>query len=161
MCRISKYEMVCEKVKGYNTDIIDKEMNDCNNVGEFIVNVLNSDSFPQEHFMVFMLDVKNRIVGFSDVSKGTLNNSLVHPREVYIPALTTPKCAAIIIAHNHPSGDPTPSSDDIQVTDRLKIAGDILGIQLYDHVVVGDGEWVSLREQGLIPSVMPPSSVLC
>lgn len=150
MCRVAKYEMVCEKVQGYNTDIIDQRMNSADNIAQFIIQVLKSDRFPVEHFMVFMLDAKLKVVGFSDVSKGILDSSPVHPREVFSAALTTPKCAAIIVAHNHPTGDPTPSSDDITTTKRLYEASQILGVRLLDHVIAGDGCWVSLKSEGYI-----------
>lgn len=150
MCRVAKYEMVCEKVQGYNTDIIDQKMNSADNIAQFIIEVLKSDRFPVEHFMVFMLDTKLKVVGFSDISKGTLDSSPVHPRDVFSAALTTPKCAAIIVAHNHPSGDPTYSTQDVEVTERIAKGAEILGICLLDHVIVGDGCWVSLKNEGII-----------
>lgn len=150
MCRVKKYELICEKVAGYNTDIIDRSMNSPDNIARFIIQTLQSDRFPTEHFMVFMLDTKMKVVGFSDISKGCLDTAPVHPREVYQMALNTAKCAGIIIAHNHPSGDPTPSHEDIMTTDRLNDAGKLLGIPLIDHVIVGDGTWTSLKADGYI-----------
>ena len=151
MCtRVSKYEMVAEKVRGYNSDIIDKRMNDANNVARFIMETLQSDRMIVEHFYVFLLDTKLKVMGFTDVSKGTLDASPVHPREVFAPAIAVPKVAAVIVAHNHPSGDPTPSIEDIQVTERLVKAADILGIKLLDHVIVGENCWTSLRSEGYI-----------
>lgn len=150
MCRINKYELVCERVAGYNAEFIDKKMRDSGDVARFIIEILKSDRFPVEHFMVFMLDTKLKILGFSDVAKGNVDSAPIHPREVFQPALMTAKCAAIIAAHNHPSGDPTPSSEDIAVTKRLIEAGEILGIKIIDHIVVGYGCWTSLREEGYI-----------
>ena len=150
MCRISKYEMVAERVQGYNSDVIDKCMNSAKNVARFIIESLKSDSFPTEHFFVFMLDTKCKIVGFSDISKGALDSALVHPREVFSAAIAVPKTAAIIVAHTHPSGDPSPSDEDIHTTDRLNDAGKLLGIALLDHVIVGDRCWLSLKEMGYI-----------
>ena len=150
MCRVNKYELICEKVTGYNTDILDKSMNSPDNIARFIMQTLRSDRFPTEHFMVFMLDTKLKVIGFSDISRGGLDTALVHPREVYQPAMLTAKCAGIIVAHNHPSGDPTPSHEDIMTTDRLSDAGKILGITLIDHVVIGDGTWTSLKADGYI-----------
>lgn len=102
----------------------------------------------QECFLALLLNGKNRLSGIVEVSRGTLTASLVHPREVFASALTE-RAAAIIVAHNHPSGDPEPSAEDIQVTQRLKEAGTILGIPLLDHVVVGSAadRFVSLRER--------------
>lgn len=91
----------------------------------------------REHLLVLLLDTKNRVIGINTVSIGILDSSLVHPREVYKPAIIT-NAAAIILAHNHPSGDPSPSCEDQQVTKRIKEAGDILGIEVPDHVAVGE-----------------------
>lgn len=151
MCtRVAKYEMVAEKVQGYNSEVIDKRMNSADNIANFIIESLKSDRMIVEHFYVFMLDTKLKVMGFVDVSKGTLDASPVHPREVFAPALMTPKTAAVIVAHVHPSGDPTPSREDIQVTERLAKAADILGIRLIDHVIVGDRCYTSLKSEGYI-----------
>lgn len=83
------------------------------------------------------------------ISTGSLNASIVHPREVFSEAVKC-GCNSIIFVHNHPSGDPTPSSEDIRTTERLVNAGDILGIKVLDHIVLGDGRYVSLKEQGYI-----------
>ncbi|MEI6494564.1 MAG: DNA repair protein RadC [bacterium] len=103
----------------------------------------------KEHFVVFYLDTRNQEVKREVVSVGTLNANLVHPREVYEPAI---KCSAaqIIVAHNHPSGNAEPSSEDIVVTKRLIEAGKILGIELLDHVVVAKDSHTSLKEKGMI-----------
>lgn len=104
----------------------------------------------EEHFVAIALNAKNRPVVFYTVSVGTLTASLVHPREVFRVAIMY-NAYSIIVAHNHPSGDPTPSREDREITRRLKQAGEILGIQLYDHLVIGaDGTYVSLRERGLL-----------
>ena len=150
MCRVAKYEMVAERVQGYNSDVIDKRMNNADNIAMFIMQTLQSDRMLVEHFYVFMLDTKLKVMGFTDVSKGTLDASPVHPREVFAPAIMTPKTAAVIVAHVHPSGDPTPSQQDIDVTDRLNKAADILGIKLLDHVIVGDRCWTSMRAEGYL-----------
>lgn len=104
----------------------------------------------RETFLVVCLDTKNQPTALNIVSIGTLNSSLVHPREVYKIALLA-NSNGIIIAHNHPSGDPTPSQEDIEVTRRLIEAGGILGITVMDHVIVGsDHRFVSLKERGLL-----------
>lgn len=107
-------------------------------------------NYRREHFRVVMLDVKNRVLGVEEVSIGSLNTSLVHPREVFRPAVVK-SCAGIILIHNHPSGDPTPSSEDLEVTRRLCEAGKLMGIEVLDHVVIGDGKFFSFREKGLLP----------
>ncbi|WP_246187342.1 JAB domain-containing protein [Neomoorella glycerini] len=96
------------------------------------------------------LDCKNRINSVEIVSIGTLNSSPAHPREVFKGAILA-NAAAIVLGHNHPSGDPTPSREDIEVTRRMVEAGHILGIQVLDHVIIADDGWVSLKERQLIP----------
>jgi DNA repair protein RadC len=104
----------------------------------------------KEHFWTIGLNVKN-VTEFIDlVSLGTLTGSLVHARETYRMAVMK-GVASIICGHNHPSGDPAPSRDDIAITERLKQAGDVLGIQLLDHVIIGNnGGYTSLKEQGML-----------
>ena len=109
-----------------------------------------------EIFWALMLDTKNRLIGEPKrISEGTLNSSLVHPRELFKRALQH-SCAAIILAHNHPSGDPTPSAEDIKVTKQLIGAGEVMGIKVLDHIIVGhrrnhaDADFLSLREAGLV-----------
>ncbi|MCD6288478.1 MAG: DNA repair protein RadC [Candidatus Hydrogenedentes bacterium] len=103
----------------------------------------------QEHFLVLLLDTKNRVVRIEHVFKGSLNASVSHPREAFRAAVTN-AAAAVILVHNHPSGDPRPSQDDIATTRRMTEAGETLGIPLLDHIIVGDGKHVSLKEQGVI-----------
>lgn len=103
----------------------------------------------REEFLLVPLDGKNRALGFHVVSVGTLTASLVHPREVYKLAILE-NAAAIILVHNHPSGDPTPSAEDVAITQRLKDAGELLGIRILDHVVIGDDRYVSFSDDGLL-----------
>lgn len=83
------------------------------------------------------------------VSEGSLNQSIVHPREVFSPAVRE-SAAAIILVHNHPTGDPTPSREDIEITRRLRDAGDMMGIRVLDHIIVGDGKYHSFSDRGMI-----------
>jgi DNA repair protein RadC len=107
-------------------------------------------TYAAEQFVTLYLNTKNRPVGYSVTSIGTLNATLVHPREVLKGALLT-NAHAFIVAHNHPSGDPVPSQEDREVTDRLKEAGALMGIALLDHLVIGhDGRYTSFRERGRI-----------
>lgn len=103
----------------------------------------------QEILKVLLLNTKNIIIAEKDISKGSLNSSIVHPREVFNEAVKR-SCASIIICHNHPSGDPTPSNEDINITHRLKDSGRILGIELLDHIIIGNGIYVSLKEKGIL-----------
>jgi DNA repair protein RadC len=101
----------------------------------------------KEYLKSLLLDSKNRVMRIHTVSIGILDSSLVHPREVFKDAILA-SSASIIVAHNHPSGDPTPSVEDKRVTQRLYEAGQLLGIDLLDHIVIGDNKWVSLKQIG-------------
>ncbi len=103
----------------------------------------------KEMFITLHLDGKNRIICMDVVSIGSLNQSIVHMRSVFMTACLS-SAAAIICVHNHPSGDPTPSSEDIAITKRLSEAGELMGIKLLDHIIVGDGNYLSFTERGLL-----------
>lgn len=103
----------------------------------------------RERFFAVLLNTKNHCAGIEEISVGSVNSSIVHPREVFRPAIRR-SAAAVIVAHNHPSGDCTPSREDVEVTRRLAEAGRILGIDLLDHVIFGDGVILSLKEKGLM-----------
>jgi DNA repair protein RadC len=103
----------------------------------------------KEHLKSLLLDAKNRVLKVVTVSIGILDSSLVHPREVFKDAILA-SAASLIVAHNHPSGDPTPSLEDKRITQRLAETGQIIGIELLDHVIIGDNRWVSLKERGVL-----------
>ncbi|MGI6611257.1 MAG: RadC family protein [Limnochordia bacterium] len=103
---------------------------------------------PREEFVAFLLDTKHRVIEAKTISVGHLSASLVHPRELFREGVRR-SAAAMILAHNHPSGDPEPSNEDVRLTHRLQQAGKLLGITVLDHVVIGDNRYVSLRERGL------------
>jgi len=104
-------------------------------------------SLNQEHFVTLFLNVKNQILHKQTIFIGSLNASIVHPREIFREAVKR-SAASIICAHNHPSGNPAPSTEDIDVTKRLYEAGLIMGIELLDHVIIGDHQFISLKEKG-------------
>src|SRR5699024_9483663 len=101
----------------------------------------------QEHFVVLFLDTKNQVIHQQTIFIGTLNSSIVHPREIFREAVRR-SAASIVCAHNHPSGDPTPSHEDIQVTRRLVESSKIIGIELLDHIIIGNQTFISLKEKG-------------
>lgn len=104
----------------------------------------------REHFWALALNTKNGLLRIIEVSIGSLNASIVHPRELFRDAVRV-SASSVVVVHNHPSGDPTPSGADIQLTRRLVKAGDVLGVEVLDHVVIGDGgEYASLRDLGLM-----------
>lgn len=109
-------------------------------------------NYKKEIFMAILLDSKNRLIKekeYDKVSEGTLTSSIVHPREAFKEAIRE-SAASVIFVHNHPSGDPSPSQDDITITERLKKAGEIIGINVIDHVIIGDGKYISLKERGFL-----------
>ncbi|WFA09572.1 DNA repair protein RadC [Tissierella sp. Yu-01] len=103
----------------------------------------------KEEFRILILDTKNQITKVETISIGTLNASIVHPREVFKTALLN-SANSIILVHNHPSGDPTPSNEDINITNRLIDAGTLLGIKVLDHIILGDNRYLSFKEKNLI-----------
>lgn len=106
-------------------------------------------SLDREHFRELLLNSKNRVISIETISVGTLNASIVHPREGLKPAIVK-SAAAIILVHNHPTGVPTPSQEDIAITKRFVKAGEIVGIQVLDHVIIGNGRFQSLKELGVL-----------
>ena len=103
----------------------------------------------QEHMKLLMLNTKSKLIGETDISKGTVNASLITPRELFIEALQK-NAVSIIIMHNHPSGDPTPSREDQLTTRRIKEAGALIGIDLLDHIIIGNNCFISFRKEGLL-----------
>jgi DNA repair protein RadC len=107
------------------------------------------DDQKKEVFRSALLDAKNRMFKDCRISEGTLTNSLIHPREAFREAIRE-SAASVIFVHNHPSGDPSPSREDITITERLVDVGDIVGIKVLDHVIIGDGTYTSMMEKGYI-----------
>jgi DNA repair protein RadC len=105
---------------------------------------------PREIFCAVYLDAKHRPIGLHTVSIGTVDLTQVHPREVYLPGVAL-AASRIVVAHNHPSGDPTPSAEDRAITERLRQCGELLGIELLDHIVIGSDRFYSFAESGVFP----------
>ena len=102
----------------------------------------------KEVFISLLLDSKNRLIREIQVSEGSLNASIVHPREVFAPVIRE-SAAAVLFVHNHPSGDPEPSREDIELTDRLREAGQLMGVRVLDHIIIGNGSYTSFCDKGL------------
>ncbi|WP_408954917.1 DNA repair protein RadC [Natroniella sp. ANB-PHB2] len=115
-------------------------------IAQFMIPKLKD--FHQESFQIVLLNTKNEIIGVREIFRGSLNNSIVHPREVFRLAIKK-SSAAIILAHNHPSGDVTPSQEDIEVTKRLFQVGELVGIEVLDHLIIGFDDYFSLKAKNL------------
>ena len=120
-----------------------------NNAKDAMAQLFNIRELKKEHFVVLYLNAKNQLVHKETISMGTLNANLVHPREVFEPALKH-SAVQITIAHNHPSGDPNPSEDDMELTKRLTEAGEMMGIEVMDHMIVSKNNYFSFKEEGYL-----------
>ena len=104
---------------------------------------------PVEQFRVLYLDTRNRLLADEPQARGTVNHTPVYPREVVARALEL-RATAMILVHNHPSGDPSPSVADVEMTQEVKAAASVLSVLLHDHIIIGNGRWLSFRQQGLL-----------
>jgi DNA repair protein RadC len=127
--------------------VIGRVLNRPSETAQALMAVLQDE--PSEVFAVLCLSTKHRVIGYYEAARGTIDSVSVHPREVFTGALLA-NAAAIIAAHVHPSGDPRPSAEDRDVTRRLAAAGELLGIPLLDHVIIGDHRYYSFKEGGLL-----------
>ncbi len=118
-------------------------------VFEYMVKTYEADTWPEERFYVLCLDTQNQVRHVQEVTRGIVDASVVHPREVFWLAVHE-RATSVMLIHNHPSGDPTPSPADREITRQLVEAGKILGIPIRDHVVIGDGRFVSFLDLGLL-----------
>ena len=118
-------------------------------VFEYMVKTYEADTWPEERFYVLCLDAQNQVRHVQEVTRGIVDASVVHPREVFWLAVHE-RATSVMLIHNHPSGDPTPSPADREITRQLVEAGKILGIPIRDHVVIGDGRYASFLDLGLL-----------
>ncbi len=141
-----KLELIKEESHKYEVDTKISKPQDLVDVLNLVCRINNNT---EEVMLLLTLNTKNVITGWFEVSRGSIDTSIVHPREIFKRALTN-NATSIVVAHNHPSGDPNPSKEDINITNRLKECGKLLGINLIDHIILGDEKYVSLKEKGII-----------
>lgn len=125
--------------------VVGRALNSPKDAASLLMMLLQDE--PAEVFAILCLTTTNRAIAYHEVSRGTLDSTQVHPRELFKAALLS-NCAAIVLAHNHPSGDSAPSKDDCDLTRRLVAAGELLGIPVLDHIIVGDNRYYSFKEDG-------------
>lgn len=146
--RINIYsvELVRESAKVYD---IQKTITSPEDACDIVENVLKLSSKTKEHFVMASLNTKNAVIGLHTIHVGTVNASIVHPREVLQQAILN-NATSFMVFHNHPSGDPSPSQEDIIATKKLVEAGKVMNIELLDHLVIGTNKFVSLKEKGYV-----------
>jgi len=145
-CSIAAVGELAKRI--YLKPIRDKYRVDCaSDVADFFMEELRYER--KEHFRTLMLNAKGIVIGFENISIGGLTSTTVHPREVFSPAIRK-NASTLVLVHNHPSGDPTPSEADVELTKRIQGAGRLIGIKVLDHVIIGDGRYVSLLGEGYI-----------
>lgn len=145
---MTKYKLELVKEESHKYEV-ETRISCPKDIYEVLTKVCRIQCNTEEVFILITLNIKNIVTGYFEVHRGTINTSLVHPREVFKRALLN-NADSIMVAHNHPSGDPNPSKEDIQITERLKEAGNLLGINLIDHIIVGDDKYISLKEKGVL-----------
>ena len=139
---------MCELYKRFKVSVLTQiKISKPSDVAKLVLDELRM--LRQEVLILINLDTKNKVISKKEIFKGGLNSSLVHPREIFKEAVKD-SAASIIICHNHPSGDPTPSRDDINITTRLKECGKMMGIELLDHLIIGDNRFISLKEKDIL-----------
>lgn len=124
-----------------------RKINSAHDLAEILIPQMRF--LPTEVFKVILLNSHNQIIAIQEISRGSLTETVVHPREVFREAVRR-GCSALIVTHNHPNGDPEPSVQDLELTQKLVAASDILGIQVLDHLIIGDGQYTSFKERGII-----------
>ena len=155
--RVTKYKtkltetkrIALEKEISINRPNVNSIVRSPDDVHYFAHSVLRMHEESEEYLYMICMNTKNRIIGVFELSHGNVNSSIFSVREMFQKALLA-NAVAVIVMHNHPSGDPTPSSEDIAVTQRAVKAGELIGIQVLDHLIIGDGRYVSLKEKGYI-----------
>lgn len=148
MLTINVFTVKQFKEKGARYDLESKFIRSPQDAYSIIQTVLDLEHEAVEKFGIVTLTTKNSVAGVHVISVGNLNSAIVHPREVFKAAILN-NAASLVCFHNHPSGDPTPSQEDVTMTRRLIEAGELMGIELLDHIIIGESRYVSLKEQGI------------
>lgn len=148
---------LCDRMVAAKSNFIKKKVNNISQIGNLLVADMRWQK--KEVFKIVMVDCKWQILKIEEISVGSLNQSIVHPREVFVEAVKN-YCAAVIVAHNHPSGDPTPSAADLETTLRLVSAGVLLGIDVVDHIVTGGETFYSMHMSGDMQKIRERASML-
>lgn len=146
-CQIVAMMELFKRFRTLRSQSNDFKISSPKDVSELLINEMNN--LNQEVLKLILLNTKNTVIGVKDIFKGSLNTSILHPREIFREAVQRGS-ANIIICHNHPSGDSTPSKEDINITLRIKQCGDLMGIKLLDHIIIGNNNYISLKEKGII-----------
>ena len=151
ICKVKAIQLICilELARRLSKASVSESLSFTSpaSIAEYYMEDLRHES--QEVMKLIMINSKGRLISETEISKGTVNASLITPREIFIEALLR-QAVAVVAMHNHPSGDPTPSSEDILLTKRIKEAGSIIGVELLDHIIIGNNCYVSLREKGIL-----------
>lgn len=149
LAKIAQIKAVCEIAKRYSEEKIKigAQFHNSRQVFNHFHESLRSKK--KEVFVALLLDGKNRMIKEETVSAGSLTSSIVHPREVFNPVIKE-SAASVILVHNHPSGDPAPSKEDKEITKRLRDVGELIGVQVLDHIIIGNGRYVSFADEGML-----------
>lgn len=155
--RISKFNTILDekknvclvKEKGINYPTSNENLSSPQSIYDVMTNVFKMQKLSEEYMYLLCLNNKNRLIGVFEISHGTHNCSICEPREIFIKALLC-GASSIVLCHNHPSGDINPSTSDNNVTKRIEESGKLLGVQLLDHIIVGDSMYYSYRESGVL-----------
>ncbi len=142
---LKKYsvQLVKEECKRYTT--IDRKVNSPDKIADVLITAMNMDKLAQEIFVLLAFDTQKNLIGLFEVSRGTIDSTLVHPAEIFKRALLC-NAHSIAIAHNHPGGGIAPSPEDVEVTSTIKRCGEMMGVPLIDHVIIGDDQYYSFLE---------------
>lgn len=149
MVRINLYTIKQVKESGALYGLDSKFIKEPKDIYNVVQTVLQLQDEANEKFGILSLNTRNAVIGVHILSQGSINSSIVHPREVFKAAILN-NAAYIVCFHNHPSGNPAPSSEDLELSHRLIAAGELIGIEVLDHIIVGDNCYISLKEQGFI-----------